>query len=115
MQPAQAIDWSYAPAPETFPVEIQAEHGLFIGGRFVDPRSRKHFETENPATERRLSKVAEAGKADVDAAVKAATKAFKPCRARRVPLPHRAPDPGARTRTRRARVDGQRQAHQGNA
>ncbi|MEY4832870.1 MAG: hypothetical protein RL527_1083, partial [Planctomycetota bacterium] len=28
MQPAQAIDWSYAPAPETFPVELAPEHGL---------------------------------------------------------------------------------------
>ena len=77
MQPAQAIDWSYAPAPETFPVELAPEHGLFIGGKFVDPRSRKHFETIDPATEKKLSRVAEAGKADVDAAVKAAQKAFK--------------------------------------
>ena len=73
-QPPSA-SWDYAPAPESFRPEIAAEHGLFIGGAFVKPKSGKFMKVINPATEETLTKVAEAGKADVAAAVEAATKA----------------------------------------
>ena len=73
-QPSSA-SWDYAPAPESFRPEIAAEHGLFIGGAFVKPKSGKFMKVINPATEETLTKVAEAGKADVAAAVEAATKA----------------------------------------
>ena len=72
-----AADWDYAPAPETTKVEIADDYGLFIGGRFVAPKSRKHFATINPATEKKLSMIAEAGAADVDAAFDAAKTAFR--------------------------------------
>jgi aldehyde dehydrogenase (NAD+) len=69
------IDWSYAPAPERVPVDIADRYGLFINGRFVAPKSRKHFTSINPATEGVLCEIAEAGLADVDAAVLAARTA----------------------------------------
>ena len=69
--------FDYAPAPEsTDHIRIQPRYGLFIGGRTVEPHSRKRFPTINPATEQRLSEVAEADKVDVDRAVGAAAKAF---------------------------------------
>jgi len=70
--------WSYAPSPEaTDHVVLAPRYGLFIGGRFVAPRSKKHFRTINPATEAVVSEVAEAGAADVDAAVRSAEDAYR--------------------------------------
>ncbi|KAA3650809.1 MAG: aldehyde dehydrogenase family protein [Bacteroidetes bacterium] len=72
-------DWNYSPAPEsTSHVEIKEKYDLFIGGKFVKPKSGKYFDTINPATEKSLAKVAEANEKDVDSAVKSARKAFKP-------------------------------------
>jgi aldehyde dehydrogenase (NAD+) len=69
--------WSYAPAPEgTEPAAIAARHELFVGGAWVKPKSSEYFATIDPATENVLSEVAQAGDKDVDAAVKAAQKAF---------------------------------------
>jgi aldehyde dehydrogenase (NAD+) len=67
--------WDYSPAPERTPVTIEDEYGLFIDGDFRAPKSRKRFDTINPATEKRLSRIAEAGQADVNAAVAAAKQA----------------------------------------
>jgi len=70
--------WDYAPAPESRDhVRLAERYDLFIGGRFVPPKSRKYFATINPATEDKLAEVAEAGAADVDAAVKAAQEAYQ--------------------------------------
>jgi aldehyde dehydrogenase (NAD+) len=67
----------YAPAPEaTDHVTLRADHGLLIGGRWVEPASERRFKTINPATEEVLAEVAEAGEEDVDAAVKAARAAY---------------------------------------
>ena len=71
-----AFLWDYAPAPERFAVEIAERYGLFIGGKFAAPKSRKHFATVNPATEAPLAQIAQAGPADVDAAVRAARAAL---------------------------------------
>jgi aldehyde dehydrogenase (NAD+) len=69
--------FEYAPAPESIDhVRIQPRYGLFIGGRMVDPHSKKRFSTINPATEKKLADVSEADDVDVDHAVKAASKAF---------------------------------------
>jgi aldehyde dehydrogenase (NAD+) len=69
--------FEYAPAPEaTDHVRIQSRYGLFIGGRMLEPHSRKRFPTINPATEKQLSEVAEADAADVGRAVDAADRAF---------------------------------------
>src|SRR5438046_10166164 len=70
--------FEYAPAPEAVDhVKIQPRYGLFIGGRMVDPHSKKRFPTINPATEKTLSEVTDADEVDVDRAVKAASKAFE--------------------------------------
>jgi phenylacetaldehyde dehydrogenase len=50
---------------------------LLIGGAWVDAISGKTFATINPATEERLTMVAEADAADVDAAVTAARRALE--------------------------------------
>jgi aldehyde dehydrogenase (NAD+) len=70
--------WDYAPAPESRDsVRLEKRYGLFIGGRFVAPKSRRYFATVNPATEETLAEVAEARERDVDAAVSAAEAAFR--------------------------------------
>jgi len=48
---------------------------LFIDGDFRDAASGRRFTTENPATGRPITEVAEGGPADVDAAVTAARRA----------------------------------------
>jgi aldehyde dehydrogenase (NAD+) len=69
------MKFDYAPAPESRSiVSIKPKYGHFIGGKFV--AGRKHFPTINPATEEVLSQIALAGVAEVDAAVKAARKAY---------------------------------------
>jgi acyl-CoA reductase-like NAD-dependent aldehyde dehydrogenase len=49
---------------------------LFIGGRWVESASGRHFGVENPATGESLAAVAEAGAEDVDKAVAAARRSF---------------------------------------
>src|SRR6266498_3320474 len=70
--------WEYAPAPESKDhVRLEKKQGLFIAGEFVAPKSKKSFETINPATEEVLAEVAEAGLEDVDAAVRAAEEGYR--------------------------------------
>lgn len=72
----------YGPAPESDKVarEWLAQHkstiGHFINGKMV-PVKGKSFQTINPATGKKLAKVALGTKADVDAAVRAAKTAQK--------------------------------------
>src|SRR5215212_6006656 len=67
-----------APAPESrSAAKIKDQYELFINGKFEKPLSKKYFDTINPATEEKLSKVAEANEADVDRAVKAARNAYE--------------------------------------
>jgi len=69
--------WQYSPAPEsTDHIRIKKKYDLFIGGEFVRPEKGKYFDTINPATEEKLSRVGLASDADVDKAVKAARKAY---------------------------------------
>jgi aldehyde dehydrogenase (NAD+) len=69
-------NWEYSPAPESTKVVIEPKNKLFIGGKFLSPKSRSWFSTINPANEEKLSDIACAGKADVDTAVKAAKTAL---------------------------------------
>jgi aldehyde dehydrogenase (NAD+) len=70
--------WDYAPAPEARDiVTLQERYGLFIGGELVDPKSGEYFETLDPSTAEPLAEVAQAGKEDVDLAVRAARDAFE--------------------------------------
>ena len=67
-----------APAPESkSAAKIDAQYDLFINGKFEKPLSKKHFATINPATEEKLSMIAEANTADVNKAVKAARNAYE--------------------------------------
>jgi aldehyde dehydrogenase (NAD+) len=69
--------FEYAPAPESRAVvDLRPSYGLFVGGEFVDPVDGGSLKTVNPATEEVLAEVAVAGAADVDAAVRAARRAF---------------------------------------
>ncbi|MEY2559291.1 MAG: aldehyde dehydrogenase [Verrucomicrobiota bacterium] len=70
--------WSYAPAPEAHNyIQLKPRYQLFIGGKFVAPRSGKYFDSINPATEEKLAEIAEADARDVDLAVKSARRAYK--------------------------------------
>lgn len=70
--------WNYEPAPEsTDHIQLQAKYELFINGEFRKPKVPKYFDTINPSNGEVLSKIAEAGKVDVDEAVKSARVAFK--------------------------------------
>ncbi len=67
-----------APAPESkSAAKINPRYDLFINGKFEKPSSKKYFDTINPATEEKLSEVADANEADVNKAVKAARDAYE--------------------------------------
>jgi len=66
---------SYAPAPESSAhIQLKKSYDLFIGGKWV--KASKNFSTTNPATGEVLAEVGEAGKKEVNLAVKAARKAY---------------------------------------
>lgn len=69
-----------SPAPESkSAAKINERYDLFINGAFQKPLSKKYFATINPATEEKLSEVAEASAADVNKAVDAARTAAALC------------------------------------
>ena len=69
--------WDYAPAPEDNKhIQIAPRQELFIDGKFTTPSTGKYFDSLNPATEEKLTEVALGGGKDVDAAVKAARRAY---------------------------------------
>ena len=71
------MTFEYSPALEsTSIVDISAQYGLFINGKFVAAKGSKTFNTINPATEKILSKIAYAQASDVDKAVIAARSAY---------------------------------------
>jgi aldehyde dehydrogenase (NAD+) len=70
--------FEYAPAPQSASVvDIAPSYGLFIDGEFREAADGKVFKTVSPSTEEVLSEVAQAGSEDVQAAVKAARRAFE--------------------------------------
>lgn len=74
---------TYGPAPEDAAAatawleDHKRKFGLFVGGRWVDPKSKQYIESRNPANGELLGAFADANKADVDAAVKVARAAFE--------------------------------------
>jgi aldehyde dehydrogenase (NAD+) len=69
--------WDYATALEDHKyIPIAPRHELFLNGRFVVPRSRKYFNSINPATEEKLTEIAVADGRDVAEATAAARAAF---------------------------------------
>jgi aldehyde dehydrogenase (NAD+) len=76
--PTKGSNWSYAPSPESSDhFKLKDQYGLFIGGKFVPAASGKRFAAINPATEKVLAHVADAGEKDVDKAVRAARTAYE--------------------------------------
>ena len=61
-----ALDWI---------AEHDGKFGLFINGKFREPLSQEYFDSNNPSTNKKLARIAQANKKDVDDAVKAARKA----------------------------------------
>jgi aldehyde dehydrogenase (NAD+) len=75
---SSAMLWEYAPSLEsTDHVKVASRYNLFIGGKFVEPHSKRWFETINPATEDTLAEIAEADAHDVDRAVGEARRAYE--------------------------------------
>jgi len=73
--PGLVVD--YAPSIESDKIiTIAPRHQLYIGGKWTPPAAGRYFETLNPATNKPLSEVAEADASDVDAAVRAAKRAY---------------------------------------
>ena len=69
--------WNYQEAPEsTDHIHIKKQYDLYIDGKFTKPINGKYFDTINPATNKKITSVAEATEDDIDKAVKAARKAF---------------------------------------
>jgi aldehyde dehydrogenase (NAD+) len=72
----------YGPAPESASPAVRwleergRTFGHFIGGEWRDPAEGEWFDTTNPATNKPLARIAQGGKADVEAAVRAAREAL---------------------------------------
>ena len=69
--------WEFDPSPETADPKLKARYDLFIDGKFVTPKSGQYFASISPGNEKKLADIALANAADVDAAYKAADKAYK--------------------------------------
>ena len=71
----------YGPAPESATPVLSwldahdRKFKLFINNEWVEPSDGEYFDTVNPSTGKALAQIAQASRADVDAAVKAARKA----------------------------------------
>jgi aldehyde dehydrogenase (NAD+) len=72
-----SVSWKYSSALESVEhISISPVYNLFIGGKFINPISKKYFYSTNPANEKKLAKIALAGKSDVNKAVLAARSAY---------------------------------------
>jgi aldehyde dehydrogenase (NAD+) len=73
----------YGPAPEAANLALDwirqrgSQMSLYVNGDWSTPTGGRYFDSINPATGKPLTQIAQAGKADVDAAVKAARAAFE--------------------------------------
>ncbi|MCO5276059.1 MAG: hypothetical protein M9900_14205 [Flavobacteriales bacterium] len=48
----KTLDWQLSPAPESKDhFTLKPQYDLFIGGKWVKPKSGKYFDTINPANE----------------------------------------------------------------
>src|SRR5829696_7200358 len=69
--------WDYAPAPESRDIaRLRPSYQMFVDGQFVDGAGEP-LKTINPAAEEVLAEVATAAPSDVDAAVRAANRAYE--------------------------------------
>jgi aldehyde dehydrogenase (NAD+) len=71
------FNWQYAKATEASDhINIKKQYDLFIGGKWIKPKSKKYFTTINPATEEKLSEMAYANAKDVELAVNSARDSY---------------------------------------
>ena len=69
--------WDLSPALEsTDHIDVKKQYELFINGEFVVPKKENYFSSINPASEKKLSIIAEAEEVDVNNAVLSARKAY---------------------------------------
>jgi aldehyde dehydrogenase (NAD+) len=72
----------YGDAPEAakpaqdWIAEHDGKFGLYINGKWRDPSSKEWFDSINPSNNKKLARIAQGTKKDVDDAVKSARKAF---------------------------------------
>lgn len=70
-------NWEYDKAPEsTSHIQLKKKYDLFIGGKFVQPKSKKYFWSINPSNEEKIAQVADGNEKDIDIAVSSARNAF---------------------------------------
>ncbi len=74
------MDWGPAPESPSPAVDWLEEHGpkfgIFVGGNWIHPEDGRTFASHNPANGKEIAQVAQAGKAEIDLAVAAATNAL---------------------------------------
>jgi len=71
------VNWHYSESIESSEiVKIKKKYTNYIGGKFVEPSSKKYLNTVSPSTEEILSKVPLSNQKDIDNAVKAARTGF---------------------------------------
>jgi betaine-aldehyde dehydrogenase len=58
-------------------LNLPKQRGVYYDGKWHEPKAGRYVDTPNPGTGESLGKVAESGAEDVDAAVKAAKRAYK--------------------------------------
>ena len=72
------IDWEYSESIESAEiVSIKKKYTNYIGGKFLEPKSKKYLNTISPSTENLLAKVPLSNQQDVNSAVKAARIGFE--------------------------------------
>ena len=66
-------DWEYSESIESAEiVSIKKKYTNYIGGKFLEPKSKKYLNTISPSTENLLAKVALSNQLDVNSDVNAA-------------------------------------------
>lgn len=71
----KAVLWEYSSSPESKEhINIKSRYELFINGKWQ--KTKKYFDTVNPATEEKLSETAYASEDDINRAVLAAERAY---------------------------------------
>ena len=72
------VNWQYSESIESREIlDIKSKYTNYIGGKFVEPSSKKYIETISPSTEEVLSQIAISNQNDVNKAVKAAQSGFE--------------------------------------
>ena len=74
----EMVDWQYSESIESPEiVSIKKKYSNYIGGKFVEPKSKKYINTISPSSEELLSKVPLSNEQDINSAVKSAKEGFE--------------------------------------